>query len=267
MPPQQAERIPSEVMDLATTRNLGPLRMAVRGERSNLLVLSVVGVSFATLFAGALTVSVVVGYFLSRQSAALFVALLFGSGTLVLLRLTMRAVREMRGARRSSYYVFRDGLLVQQGGINTIIPWDAITAVWQAAYRRMVNGVPFTWYIYTLQYGNDRKLTFTWRTAAMQELGTMLVREVTNRRLPEALRSLEARQTLDFGVFSLSLGGLTYKKATLPWNDVRKVQVVKGTVLIDKAGKRLASWAHENVARIPNYAVFMTLVERMARTT
>lgn len=265
MPLQQVERIPSDVMELAATRNLGPLRMTVRGERSKKLVFVVAGTSLFVLFLGAATVFAVVGYLLSMQSAALFVAFMLGVSTLLFFWLASRAVREMRLARSSSYYLFRDGLIARQGEINEVTPWDAVTVIWQAAYRRMVNGVSYTWYIYTLQYADGRTIKFTWRTAAMQELGAILVREVTNRRLPEALRSLEAGQTLDFGTFSLSRAGLTYKKATLPWDDVRKVQVVNGTVRIDKAGKRLLSWAHENVARIPNYAVFMTLVERMAR--
>jgi hypothetical protein len=260
----QTDPVPSDVTALATASNLGPLRLAGRGERSGMLLFSLVGVWFMATLSGAATLGALVGYLISGESAALVLSVMLALGTIVFLSLAFRGGRERRLAQSSSYYVFREGFIVRHGEANDVIPWDTVTTVWQAAYRRVVNGVPFSYFVYTLQRADGRTLKFTWRTAPMQQLGAMLVREVTYRRLPEALRALHSGETLFFGKFSLTLGGLTYYQATAPWNEVGKVEVSNGSVLIHRTGKRLA-WANEEVARIPNYAVLMTLLERLAR--
>jgi hypothetical protein len=262
---QQGKSIPPDVLQLATTHHLGKPQLAVAGETSGMLVFSLIGSGFFAVGFGILTL-LSAGYAISSAYYnVLELSLFLGGATAFFLLLALRAWRELQAARGSNYYVFSDGLIVQQGSTSNACSWKDIAAVWQAAYRLIVNGVPVTRYTYTLDCTDGRMLKLSWRTEQMRQLGTHIVRSVAEQQLPQALRELHAGQTLNFGSFSLSLGGLTYKKATLPWNEVRKVEVNNGTVFIKKTSKRL-SWAQEPARSIPNYTVFMTLVEYMART-
>jgi hypothetical protein len=263
--------VPAEVTALATAQNFGPLRLMVSGETSGSLIARLIGAWFLVLFFGSFALLTLVVGILQMQPGALLVALLVATAPAFLLWQALGTGSELRTARHTSYYVFRDGCIIQRDGVNEALSWAEITTLWRRAYRLRNDVVPTRGYRYTLQCADGRRIKLSWRMRAMprqfatlRQFDDLLVREVTNQRLPEALRALDARQTLDFGPFTVGMGGLTYKQATLLWNEVRHVDIENGVFSIYKVGKRLP-WARKQASKIPNFSVFNALVERMAR--
>jgi hypothetical protein len=235
------------------------------------LIAGLIGAWFLVLFFGSFALLLVVGGIVEMQPGELLVALLVATGPAFFLWQALRTGEELRTARHTSYYVFRDGCIIQRDSANETFSWAEITTLWRRAYRLRNDTVPTRGYRYILQCADGRRIKLSWRMRAMprqfailRQFDDLLVREVTNQRLPEALRALDARKTLDFGPFSVGMGGLTYKRATLLWNEVRRVDVANGVFSIYKVGKRLP-WARKQASKIPNFSVFHALVERMAR--
>lgn len=263
---KQTKAVPAEVTALAIARNFGPLRLTARRETSRMLIATLMSSWFLVLLMGAVTLSLVVVGIFSGHLELLLAALLPAAALASLLYLGPRYEMEFTTSH-PSFYVFRDGFIIQRDSTNEALSWAEITTLWRAGYRTSSYRTP-TRYSYTLQCADGRKVklgTMPRRSASLQLFDDMLVREVTNQRLPEALRALNAGQTLEFGPFSLGMGGLTHKQATLSWNEVRRVYVGDGYFSIYKVGKRLPWGGGKRVARIPNFSVFLALVERMAR--
>jgi len=263
--------VPSDVTALATARNFGPLRLMVGSETSGSLIAGLIGAWFLVLFFGAFALLPLVVGILQMQPGALLVGLLVATGPAYFLWLALRYGRELSTARHTSYYVFHDGFIIQRDSVNEALSWAEITTLWRWAYRLRNDVVPSRRYRYILQCADGRRIKLAWRMrvmprqfATLRQFDDLLVHEVTNQRLPEALRALDARQTLDFGPFSVGMGGLTYKQATLLWNEVRDVSVKNGVFRIYKVRKHLP-WARKQWSKIPNFSVFHALVERMAR--
>jgi hypothetical protein len=243
----------------------------VGSETSGDLVAGLIGAWFLVVFFGSVTLLVVVVGIVQAQPGALLVALLLATGPASILRQALRTGEELRTARHTSYFVFQDGCIIQRDTVNEAFSWAEVTTLWRRAYRLRNDTVPTRGYCYTLQCADGRRIKLSWRMRAMprqfatlRQLDDLLVREVTNQRLPEALRALDAGKTLGFGPFSVGMGGLTYKQATLLWSEVRHVDVANGVFSIYKVGKRLP-WARKQASNIPNVSVFHALVERMAR--
>jgi tRNA-binding EMAP/Myf-like protein len=94
----------------------------------------------------------------------------------------------------------------------------------------------------------------------VEKLGRAIQKEVTQRLLSQAHDALNAGQTVDFGKVGVSRSGIMISKKTIPWKEIKKVDVSDGFVTISRVGKHL-NWVAK-VADIPNVYVFLTLVNQ-----
>ncbi len=157
-------------------------------------------------------------------------------------------------------YTFTNGLVRAKGAQADVVRWDQVEAVWQNLLR--IYGS--TNHTYTVRRGDGATFKFSSVLRNIAHLGQTVQQEVTRVLLPRAIAAYNAGDAIPFGTLSVSVQGITHGRETLVWNQVQGVEVKRGYVSVKKAGKSRA-WVRLRVSTIPNFFVFMALVN-YART-
>jgi hypothetical protein len=119
-----------------------------------------------------------------------------------------------------------------------------------------------TTYHYKLRKRDGTQFTFNsnWeRLANFEQFGNEMQNETAKRLLPRAIRDYNAGQAVDFGKFTVSREGLTYRGKVLPWSAFGGLQFGAGLMTVTKQGQWL-TWAGVTTAKVPNLMVFQNLV-------
>jgi hypothetical protein len=172
--------------------------------------------------------------------------------------------------RGQRVYLCTEGLAHVKGGQPDVVRWDQVEAVVQAVTRQTirVHFIPvavITHHAYTVHRRDGRKLVFQDRWRNVEHLGTTLAREVARYLVPRAIASYSAGAPVAFGDLSVSQQGFSRRGKLLPWREYQGFQTNTGSVVIKQRGKRM-SWAVIPVRRIPNFAVFLGLMDFIQRS-
>jgi Family of unknown function (DUF6585) len=255
--PQQPS-LPAEVNILAVQNQLGTWRAEYKARLAILnarmvLVLSLVGI----LGGAGLVIS---DYFLHRASTggALGVILLCGGLWLAINALLYYGLR---------VYVFTEGLVRVKGNATDVIRWDQIKTIWQKVNKRYLGSFHIgTTHVYTVQRDDGKKFKFNNGLNKVDALGNTLTQEINRRLLPKAIDTYNAGEPVTFGKLSVTIHGISNGEEIILWNQVKNIQVNKGTLAINKDGQWL-NWTTIKVSGIPNFPVFMSLVDYIMRST
>lgn len=266
--------IPQEMKQLADSSGLAQPMMGLRHEKWAFFTFALIVYIFIDLFflffIGIIIIPLAVMHNPDQLIARIFGLLLFGGVAFFPTRYTLYLIRKIRETTTARYYVFRLGMIVEHSGKRDVVAWREVDKVYQLVQRRYANGLyAGTWCRTTLHCTDGRKIEIANRTETARQLSTIISQRVTEHKLPQALSDLHRGQTLDFGPFLLRIDGLTRTdrgKATLSWREVTKVEVKEGFVVIWQRGEHWTVWTEVKASSIPNYTLFMTLAERMART-
>jgi hypothetical protein len=162
---------------------------------------------------------------------------------------------------RMDVLVCADALVRIVRGHASVFRWDDIEAVYRnidEVYRHRCRSSC------TVRCRSGASLKFTGnRLERADQLAELIERETARRMLPEAERQLDAGGSVTFGPLTVGSAGLTKGSATLPWDEIADVQVVKGVLTARQRGRRRA-WCAVGVSKVPNVAVLLGLVERRA---
>lgn len=242
--------LPPEIAQLAAQQQLGTFIAEYRPRLSNRSVLG----------CGIMLVGGVVLFFVvqSQPDAPFWGAYLaFGFCALVGLAIVGSFLINLR----LRVYVWASGFIRAKGHQLYVRRWDHISSIRQNITRHYTNGVyTGTTHVYTLLATDGTSVTFREPLGDIDHLGTTLVREITRVQLPKAIAAYNAGERLQFGGITVSKEGIGNGKETLPWSQVKDIQVNKGYVSVKKEGKWL-NWSSAPVAAIPNFFVFLPLVK------
>jgi len=166
-----------------------------------------------------------------------------------------------QAARR--LHLFEHGLAeVAKNGEVSAFRWDSV-AVLQEITERYANGIYVgTTYVYTLYREDGTTLKVTDFYAQPERWGPAIQQEITRAQLPGLFAGLEQGRTLAYGSLSVNLGGVATTKGSLTWQEIEKVDISQGVLVLHKRGKRLP-WASVPVKRIPNLFLFLALVDQL----
>ncbi len=157
--------------------------------------------------------------------------------------------------------IYEQGLMRTKKGQTDVVRWEHVDAFWQAVTKRYMNGIyTGTTHIYTLRRSDGVVFKFNDTINKVEALGNTLQREVTRVLLPRFIYAYNAGSTVTFGPLSINQQGISNSKEMIPWSQVKDLQVRKGIVSVKKEGKWF-NWSTVGVARIPNFYVFMALVD------
>jgi len=164
---------------------------------------------------------------------------------------------------RRRIQVFEQGFIHIKGSKAETWRWDEIAFVWQSITKMSVNFIPVgTRYIYTVQHRNGQKIKLTNGIRKIKELGELIQNETFARLMPLAVAAYNNGEALHFGKLSLSQQGISNSKETVPWGQIKGVNVSQGYVGIQREGKWLR-WANVPVAGVPNFFIFMALANQI----
>ena len=165
-------------------------------------------------------------------------------------------------SRDKRVYVCPGGLLYLHGKKTDAIRWDQVEAVWQRVVRRTVYGVrgPAA-HLYTLRRNDGAKFKFDDHLDNVQALGNTIVSETASLLWSRYIAAYQAGQTVTFGRLSLNQQGVSYGKVLLPWHQVKGIQTKQGFIYIQKEGNPSRSLRTVAASQIPNFNVFMALVD------
>jgi hypothetical protein len=161
----------------------------------------------------------------------------------------------------SAAAVFDRGLAVARGEDVRQIPWEDISAVWQAVTKHYTNGIyTGTTHLYTIRLTDDTKYKFDDKYKDIEPLGTAIQSNVTNTLYPKYVAALKAGSRLEFGPLALDSNKLYSGKKELAWGEVKSVRIQSGFVSVKKE-KGWFRWAGATVPQIPNFFVFFALLK------
>ncbi|MGW6707753.1 DUF6585 family protein [Streptomyces sp. NPDC054956] len=238
--PSAQEQIPDAVASLAAAQGLGRLRETFPPKRlgawrmAGLILFAILGLACFVL------------------PGLVFVWILAQSPNL----------SRKQAAKR--IHLFEEGLVVSDAtGPVSGFRWDSMTVL-QEITQRYANGIYVgTTYLYTLFKQDGSKLKLTNFYADPERWGREIQREITRTQLPGVMTALEQGATLHFGDISVTSGGIaTAKRGGVHWGEIQKIEVKDGVVFVAKAGK-LLSWSNTRVAKIPNFFLFLTVVDQL----
>ena len=255
--PQQPS-LPAEVNILAVQNQLGILSAEYKAKLTILNARTVLVLSLVGILGGA---GLVASDYLLRVSSswgALGIILLFGGLWLAINALLYYGLH---------VYVFTEGLVRVKGNTSDVIRWDQIKTIWQKVNKRYLGSFQFgTTHVYTVQRDDGKKFRFNNGLSKVDALGNTLTQEVNRRLLPKAIDTYNAGEPVTFGKLSVTIHGISNGEEIILWNQVKNIQVNKGTLAINKDGQWL-NWTSIKVSGIPNFPVFMSLVDYIMKST
>lgn len=151
-----------------------------------------------------------------------------------------------------------EGFVYIRGRRKRAIRWEQIKEVWQILYA----GGGLVRYTAVLISG--KKYHFGPPLQHVREFGRLLAHEVALRQLSEVAERYRAGETIAFGPVQLSQEVFVYRKERVRWSQVRTFLVREGIVCVDCEGKK-PLWPSLPVRRIPNFFVFISLVNAAVR--
>ncbi len=258
-PQAQQKPVPPDVYTLASTNQLGTLQAQYRAKLAFLSGRALAILTGIATLGGAILIAYTL---LSRgidfngivNTTNALGLVLIGAG----IWLGVNAVRYF-GLR---VYVFTEGLVQVKRNKTVVIRWDQIKTIWQNAHKRFISSFYLgTVHNYTVQRDDGKKFTYDDGLRNAEALGNTMIREVTNRLLPDLITTYDAGDPVTFGkTLRVSIHGISIGDEILLWNQVQAVQVVKGALSITKDGQPL-NFPAIKAAKTPNFPLFLALVD------
>jgi hypothetical protein len=138
-------------------------------------------------------------------------------------------------------YLFTHGVVFAKGSSTTVFPWR------DTEIRRSVvleKNAMKPDYRYWLQRPGSPSVELS-PTLELDEFGPEMERRLTAARAPADLDAVAAGQRIQYGPYGVDLTGLTTSKGTIPWPQIRAVEVKDGQVQVwgqTPAALRASTW-------------------------
>jgi len=160
-------------------------------------------------------------------------------------------------------FVYEKGLVYQSSDKTIIINFSEIVALWQYSaryYLYFVIPTGRTTYEYTIQTKDGKRIIID-EIIANEELGKYLNYELFKHLMPSMKFNYALGQEVVFGEITISKKGIKVKNGTLPWLDVKSIDISAGKLYIRKKN---SSWLDKNwyvteVSTIYNLYIFIKM--------
>jgi hypothetical protein len=217
--------------------------------------------------AGLFFIDIIFRYFIispsgTAQTTNDWIGAAIGFAVLIITPLVFGPFLIYKGLARKELLFYTKGFLSVQGSKMTAVRYDSIPSVWQKIThnRISISFIPVCWwtiYLYTVQTPEGKKFQFN-----KKEQGERILQEVFRYKMPRAIATYSEGGDIIFGPITVSNKGLTRGKKTLSWSEIKAVNINNGVLYVEKRGGWF-SWTSVAVARIPNFYVFLALVDQI----
>jgi hypothetical protein len=191
-------------------------------------------------------------------SATLLGLVAFGFASLVL---GVYLLVRLNSYRHWRVLVCDHGLVHEYRGKATLYRWEDIQEIRHATWHTEVQHVllleGYRCWI-TRKTGEQLEL-FNYYIRHAPECGRAVDEQTFHLLLPPAQSLFAEGSPVAFGRIGVSQEGLSYREATLPWEDVEGIAIRHGVLEVKKKNKWLL-WCKEQTSRIPNILVLVALM-------
>ncbi|HEU5229643.1 MAG TPA: DUF6585 family protein [Ktedonobacteraceae bacterium] len=160
--------------------------------------------------------------------------------------------------RTARAYVCPGGLLLIKGSKPQVIRWDAVVAMW---HRNDVYGYIYDTHVFIVRLANKQTFKFDGNWRNLMSLGEIIANETAQLLLPQAMAAYYAGQPVAFGDLKLSLQGISGRRRTLPWQQIKNIDIGEKIVTIEAVGEGASPWARFHVSGMSNFLVFEKMLE------
>jgi hypothetical protein len=167
-----------------------------------------------------------------------------------------------RAAQR--VYLFERGfVLAERPDAPQVFRFDGIDTVFQKIVSQRTYGIETARnYLYTITARDGRQVKLTQFWAGIDELGPTINNRVSSALLPATLGAVERGQAVQFGDITMNASGISGRRKSVTWQEVRQVRIANGYVSVDIAG-RFFSLSTTAAANLPNLPLFLELTDRL----
>jgi hypothetical protein len=248
--------VPQPVQQTADAHQLGTFLKVYKAS----LLRTILG---ATVFLGAAVLFLAGGIFATDATTRVKIILLVLG--VLFLGMAMYLAFTVAQAVNQQVYLFQQGIVIEKGGRLEPFPWNQTAEVWQSVIRRYRYGIYVgTTSVYTVRRLDGYQIKLGNLTKGIAELGPGVVQGITRALVPRAWYAIQCGQTLSFAPFSVNQQGIGNGREWLLWPQVQAVDVKQGRVSVKKVGTSRA-WGTALVGKVPNFPVFLTVVEELRR--
>lgn len=161
-------------------------------------------------------------------------------------------------------FLFEQGLIYTNFGVNKVIPYNAIVTLWQGRLPRDEQDTQAARekvYRITTKTGTELKLTDVFDN--IEDVGDRLHQAMVQYHLALALSQFVRGQDLPFGPFTLNRDGLSTPIGTLPLSELGNVRLEQGILFFESTTGQPLEWLSTWVAAVPNPYLFIALIQQI----
>ncbi|HEY9597818.1 MAG TPA: DUF6585 family protein [Cyanophyceae cyanobacterium] len=163
-------------------------------------------------------------------------------------------------------FLFEQGLIYKNFAASQIVPYDSMTVIWNGrlpAYADDTSAA--TEKIYKIETNSGKRLKITDIFDKVDEIGDRLQKELVRHQLPRVLNDYNRGRELQFGTLMINHDGVSSVLGTLPWTEIKTIQIRTGVVVFEGNSGTLLNWMTVRVAEIPNLCLFLALAEQILK--
>ena len=166
---------------------------------------------------------------------------------------------------RLSVTVYTDGLLYRKGSKIQIVYWEQIKSIRRqfTVYRRKKKIVLIR-PVYTCELSERPDLVLSAAITRVDEIGTVIERELTRRFLSQVQTDYQAGRPVHFSALTLDQQGIDYGEKDVDWERVSSIGVGPEKLVIEKDGIH-AEWLTISLTDISNLCVLEVLLKDIRR--
>jgi hypothetical protein len=273
----EQSRLSTEIQRLSDQAGLGPWQRTLRNERLPLTTIAIALLPIYCVVVVAIAGLLAYGALIAQRvsMAGVVVVTAFAALSAVLIRFTVRSLKEHRIRRTAEYHVFAGGAIVVRGGRPLVFSWADVRKVHQAQLQAMLGGAAVAaaqeaarkWWRLDVELTDGRGVTIKDRTRALLDLAESIQLGVARTHLTAAVQQIGLGEQLDFEAIRVDAAGIhvTNRRRTqsLPWERVLGVAMPGPHVLIRTAGSR-REWLTAPSNEVVNFGLFAAVVQRLA---
>lgn len=179
---------------------------------------------------------------------------------------TFRTPNLSRSQAARRIYLYDQGFVVlDKPNDPQAYRFDAIDTVFQKIVSMRSYGVETSkQFLYTITSRDGRTVKLTQFWADIERVGPYINERVSMAQLPAALGAIDRGQGIVFGDMTITAAGISGRRKTATWHDVRNVTINNGYVSVNIAGKFL-SLSSTAAAKLPNLPLFFALTDQLIK--
>lgn len=134
--------------------------------------------------------------------------------------------------------VYASGLVVSRGDEESMVGWEDIHTLRHNETNTSYRGARIIVNSYQIELHDGRKFRFDGQLENVKSLGSYLKIYLGYRFRPPAEARLKAKQPVHFGELTLTHEGLMYRGKTVPWEDIRTMNITKDHLHVRAANRK-----------------------------